>query len=238
MVHVVRTAQEFEEGHIPGARMLLWNELIVERDGVQNELPEVAALEATFERIGVRDGVRVVSYSTDPLLSGRALFTLDYLGHDDLAYLDGGLPAWRAMGGTIETGAEGSASGAFTPAPRPELVVDAAWVNSHLREPGTVIIDARPADQHEAGRIPGSKNLYWQSLLTKEGTLLPQAELRARFEAAGAAPGKTVVTYCRTGVQASVLYVVARRLGYTARMYDGSFADWTSRTELPVESGP
>jgi thiosulfate/3-mercaptopyruvate sulfurtransferase len=238
VVHVVRTAQEFEEGHIPGAKMLLFSDIIVERNGLQNELPEVAVLEAAFERVGVKDDLRVVAYSADPLLSGRALFTLDYLGHRDIAYLDGGIAAWRTLGGAVETGPGSSAVGTFTPAPQPEAIVDADWVNAHRQDATVALIDARPADQHQAGRIPGSTNIYWQTLLNTEGRLLPEAELRARFEAAGAAPGKTVITYCRTGVQASVLHVVARYLGYSTRMYDGSFTDWSARTELPVQSGP
>jgi thiosulfate/3-mercaptopyruvate sulfurtransferase len=239
VLHVVRTAQEFEGGHIPGSQMLLFSELVVERNGLQNELPETAALKATFEKLGVRNDTRVVAYSnTEPLLAARAIFTLQYLDHRDLAYLDGGLAAWRALGAAVETGTATTAASTFTPNAQAELVVDAAWVNAHRQDANVAVIDARPADQHQAGRIPGSKNIYWQTLLNAEGKLLPEAELRSRLEAAGAASGKTVVTYCRTGFQASMLYMVARKLGYTTRMYDGSFSDWSARTELPVETGP
>ena len=55
------------------------------------------------------------------------------------------------------------------------------------------------------------------------------------FRAAGVMPGETVVTYCRSGMQASFAYFVARYLGYDTKMYDGSFLDWSRRSELPVE---
>ncbi len=59
--------------------------------------------------------------------------------------------------------------------------------------------------------------------------------LRTLLGRAGLAPGREVVTYCQTGVQASYLYFVARYLGYSPKLYDGSFIEWSRLTELPVE---
>ena len=68
--------------------------------------------------------------------------------------------------------------------------------------------------------------------------LLDTAALRGLFAAAGAEPGDTVVTYCRTGMQASYAYFVARYMGYEAKMYDGSFLDWERVPTRAVEAGP
>jgi thiosulfate/3-mercaptopyruvate sulfurtransferase len=89
------------------------------------------------------------------------------------------------------------------------------------------------------GHIPGAANLFWEETIESPDrpALRGVEELRAMFEAAGASPGDTVVTYCRTGMQASFAYFVARHLGYEAKMYDPSFLDWSRRTELPVETG-
>jgi thiosulfate/3-mercaptopyruvate sulfurtransferase len=89
----------------------------------------------------------------------------------------------------------------------------------------------------QAGHIPYARNLYWRDLLRDADSpeLRPDTELRDRFEAAGATPGKEVITYCRTGMQSSFDYFVAKYLGYSTRMYVGSFYEWT-RTPRSVES--
>jgi thiosulfate/3-mercaptopyruvate sulfurtransferase len=85
-----------------------------------------------------------------------------------------------------------------------------------------------------AGHIPGAANVPFSSLTSEVTTMRDESRLRGLFEAAGAARGDTVVTYCHVGLQASLLYFNARRLGYAARIYDGSFEDWSRRSELPV----
>src|SRR5690606_7280163 len=140
--------------HIPGARFLPLGAIVVERDGVPNELPEPATLDSVFESLGVTDDSRVVLYG-EPLMAARAWFTLDYLGQGDrAAVLDGGLPAWRAAGQPVAKDAPAAAmpAGRFTPRVRPELVVDAAWVAARLEAPGVVILDARPAEEYSGAK--------------------------------------------------------------------------------------
>ncbi|MFL5382116.1 MAG: sulfurtransferase [Longimicrobiaceae bacterium] len=291
ILHVGRDRASYDAGHIPGARFLALSSIVTERDGVPNELPSAEALDQAFEGVGVSDNSRVVVYGDlGGLAAARAFFTLDYLGHTP-AVLNGGLEAWRAAGRPVETAAPDARRGSFTPRPRPELVVDAEWVRSHLRDTTVAFIDARPPEQYSGaepgegvqrpGHLPGAKNLFWQNTIaTPANPVLRSPEvMRALYRLAGArfasdipyiperpryepadtsaaarrerrqgqprrprnapqqqARPNTVVVYCRTGVQASWDYFVARYLGYQVKMYDGSFIDWSRRgPDYPVE---
>jgi thiosulfate/3-mercaptopyruvate sulfurtransferase len=133
--------------------------------------------------------------------------------------------------------------------PQPERVVDADWVNEQRERPDVVLLDARPPEQYtgevagddvpRAGHIPGARNIFWENTLVsvERPTLRDPASLERLFEEAGVRPGVTVVTYCRSGLQSSFLYFVSRYLGHETRLYDGSFMDWSRRSELPVETG-
>jgi thiosulfate/3-mercaptopyruvate sulfurtransferase len=251
VLHVARDRSSYDAEHVTGARFLPLGAIVAERAGVPNELPEPAALDSVLESLGVTDDSRVVLYG-EPLLAARAFFTLDYLGQGErTAVLDGGLAAWLAGGHPVTKDAPPvvTPAGRFTPRLRPELVVDAVWVASRLPARRVAVLDARPADEYAGdkagegvdrpGHITGAANLFWKETIVSDAEpwLLPEDSLRALFTRAGAARGDTVVTYCRTGVQASHLYLVARHLGYVVRMYDGSYLDWSRRAELPVERG-
>lgn len=237
----------YDQGHIPGARFLPLSDIVVERDGNANELPPVAHLDSVFEALGVSDDARVIIYGP-PLAAARTFFTLDYLGHGDrAALLDGGMESWKAEGRALSSEAPRVARANFTPRPQPELVVEATWVSEHLDDPGITLVDSRPEEQYSgavagegverAGHIPGAGSLFWEKLIrSPEDPVLEDPEtLQALFREAGVEPGDTVVTYCRTGVQASFAYFVSRYLGYETRMYDASYMDWSRRAELPVE---
>jgi thiosulfate/3-mercaptopyruvate sulfurtransferase len=285
VLHVGRDRQSYDAGHIPGARFVPLSSLVVEREGVPNELPPVAQLEEAFEAAGVSDDSRVVLYGDlDGLAAARAFFTLDYLGHANTALLNGGLEAWREAGHRVESAAPAVQRGSFTPRPRPEVLADAEWVKSHLNDSTVLLLDARPPAEFTGaepgpgvtrpGHIPGARNVFWRTTIVSDENpeLRSRDVLRALFKLAGAThpaeavveqrererearerarlegsrrpaatvsgpvTGTTVVTYCRTGVQASFLYFVARYLGYQTKMYDGSFADWSRRgNDFPVE---
>lgn len=247
LLHVAPNQTAYDQGHLPGARLLPVSAILTDQEGNSNELPPVERLDSLFEALGVSDNSRIVVYGPS-LAAARAFFTLDYLGHGGrVALLDGSAEAWKAGGRPLTTEAPRSARGSFTPRPQPERVVDAGWVSAHLRNPRFALIDARPRAQFTGsepgdgvarpGHIPGAANLFWEDLLVSRGDprLKDLQTLHALFREAGVSPGDTVVAYCRTGMQASFAYFVARYLGYQTRMYDGSFLDWSRRTSLPVE---
>jgi thiosulfate/3-mercaptopyruvate sulfurtransferase len=257
VLHVAREQKHYDAGHVPGARFLPFNELVATRGTLPNEFPPVSALQQLFARLGVGDDTRVVLYGENfGLLAARAYYTLDYLGHGShAALLDGGLEKWQGEKREVSTAAPAVKPATFTPRPQPRVAVtldamrDLSWVAANSPAPSVAVIDARPSADYlgttpddglpRRGHIAGATSLYWMQHLTSREmpTLKPVAELRKMYEEAGATPGKTVVTYCRTGVQASHSYFVAKYLGYDVAMYDGSFIEWSKADGAPVVAG-
>jgi thiosulfate/3-mercaptopyruvate sulfurtransferase len=178
--------------------------------------------------------------------TARVFLTLDYLGLGErTSILDGGLPAWVAEKRPVTTEEDIVKMGSLSAQPNKQMVVDAAWVNSNLNKPGVMILDARapkfytgedPGRMPRGGHIPGAKSIPFSSLVDDSSNKFKSPEtLRALFNTAGVKQGDSVTTYCHIGQQASLLYFVARYLGYDAHLYDGSFEDWSRRSELPVE---
>jgi thiosulfate/3-mercaptopyruvate sulfurtransferase len=248
VIHV-GTKEEYDIGHIPGARFLDRAAISTPRDeGLTLELPPVEQLERVFEAMGVGDRSRVVVYFGGDWVTptARVLFTLDYLGLGDrAAMLDGGMSEWLKAGGAVTADVPAPKPGDLTPRPRKELVVDAAWVKANAAKPSVALLDARlglfydgsdSAGMPRGGHIPGAKSVPFTSLVDEAtGRLKSPEALREILTAAGAAPGDTVVSYCHIGQQASLVYFVGRYLGYDVRLYDGSFQEWSGREDLPVE---
>lgn len=258
ILHVDTRSTDFGAGHIKGARFIGYNQITVDGpNGLGSELPPVADLVAVFTAAGVSDGSRVVIYGS-AIAATRAFFTLDYLGHKNVRVLNGGLAAWKAQGLDLEQGANGAkgansakgtgAKSALTPKPRPDVVAMAEWISQRLESPQIALVDARPDAEftgsdggmngmHPAGHLPGAKQLVWTDLVVNRSSqFVPDTELRAKMTAAGARAGVPVVTYCMVGMRASVVYFVARHLGFDAKLYDGSIIDWGQR-QLPVKKG-
>ncbi len=243
VLHVGSDESEFHRSHIPGARFIPISALNRERDGVPNMLPDRDELARVFGAAGVETGSHVVVYGA-PLQAARAFVALEHIGHPRVSLLDGGAGSLASAGDRTQT-----AGGALDAGADGGVIVDARWVADRLDDPVVALIDARPRRQftgEEAGdrvprpgHIPGARNLFWEDLIvsTSEPRLRSVDDLRAMFRERGAAADREVVTYCRTGMQASFAYFVARYLGYEARMYDGSFVDWSPRAELPVQRG-
>jgi len=246
VLQVERDFASYAQGHVPGARPVRFGDIVVERDGLPNELPDVAQLVARLEDAGVSTESRVVIVG-EPLLAARLFVTLDYLGAGSrAALLDGGLARWRAERRPLSTEAVPVVPGRLTANPASALVVDAAWIRGRLGNPGMVLLDARPEAEfrgdsagrgvERAGHIPGAHSLYWQRTLTTPdpGVLRGEDQLMDLLKLREAPPGAEVVVYCRSGVQASYLYFVARTLGLRPRLYDASYLDWSRQPDLPV----
>lgn len=228
----------FGKQHIPGARELMDGKILSFPDA--DLLPD-DQLKANLEAIGISDDSRVVIYSSHWFpMAARLFFTLDYLGFNNAALLDGGMEAWMAEQRSVSTDAPKITRGSLTIHPHPEVVARMAEVQKWTTgaDPGVVLLDARPMGRYKKGHLPGAVVFYWEdNLVSRERPVLKSPdELRKMYTAVGATPGKKIGSYCEVGEQASYTYFVARYLGYDAAMYDGSWSEW-SKAKQPTVSG-
>lgn len=249
---------DFEKEHIPGALLVNPQDLAIPRTegALLLQLLPADHLRAKLESLGIGDDSRVVVYFGKDFVSGttRVYFSLDAAGlGEKTSILDGGMPAWKAAGGAVVASSGDPASaiqrkpGKVTAKPHPELVADLDFVKANLTSSGIAIVDSRntkffdgadPGSTPRAGHIPGARNLPFDTLVTEDNRMKSLAETARILAAAGIKPGDTVVSYCHFGQQAAVVYFAAKRLGYKALLYDGSWDEWSRKSELPVEKSP
>src|SRR5712691_11964930 len=243
--------KDYDKGHVPGAQFLVYESIYTPHgQGLMLELPPVAQLVSVFERLGVSNSSHVILYFGTNWVTPttRVYWTLDYLGLGDrTSILNGGLVAWQATHHPVSTETKQPAKGSITPAPRKEIVADADWVSSHLNKPGVTILDARTHEFYNgsqsdgnprSGHIPGAANLPYLDVVDQDNNKFKSPDtLKELFQAAGLKPGNLMVSYCHIGQRATVLYFTANMLGYDAKMYDGSWEDWSHRMDLPIVTG-
>ena len=253
LLYIGRDRSQFDSGHIPGSRFVRLDDLVEQHGNSLNELPSVADLQVTFEHLGVSERSRIVlTDDAGGVLAARAYFTLDYLGYGDrAALLDGGVTAWVAESRRTSKDEAPVARAEFSPRVHADIVVSTAQMRrlsfgACNAASDYALLDARPVAEYagivnsesvpQAGHIAGSQSLYWKKLIRSDANprLLDPKQLQEQFVHAGAAPGKSVITYCRTGMQSSFTYFVARYLGYRAAMYDGSVYEWVRAAGHPL----
>jgi thiosulfate/3-mercaptopyruvate sulfurtransferase len=243
----------FLVGHIPGARYADLNRDLsapVTASSGRHPLPSPQNFAATLERLGIGSDTQVIAYDDSAgAFAARAWWLLHWLGHAAVAVLDGGLKAWLAAGGSLESGAGPAVNaGHFVPRVDQGAVLDAADVQALLKDPEFLLIDARAPERFAgtvepidaiAGHIAGAVNQPFSSNLGPDGRFLPPAALRRLWdERLAGKPPRQVAAMCGSGVTACHNLLSLEVAGLSgAKLYAGSWSEWIRDPKRPIAQG-
>jgi thiosulfate/3-mercaptopyruvate sulfurtransferase len=244
--------REYAARHIPGAVFAhLGHDLAGAATGQngRHPLPDPATLAMTFGRLGIGDDMQVVAYDQDSgMFAGRLWWLLRWLGHDAVAVLNGGFATWLAEGRGTMAGHEHRRAAEFHGAPRGDMMVSADRVSALIGMSDWRLVDARAPERFRGdvepidkvgGHIPGAVNHPFKSNLTETGAFRSAGELRETLRSSlGDVPPDRIVCYCGSGVSACHNLLALEHAGLRgAKLYPGSWSEWSSDPSRPVERG-
>lgn len=237
--------QQYQQAHIPGAYYLDLNQDLsspVSRHGGRHPLPTVDALTQTLRGMGVQSEAEtgptlVVAYDDSRFaFAARLWWLLRYLGHVQVAVLDGGWAAWTEAGYPVTDVVPAPKAGNFVPQVQPAQVVDIEQVRSRKDQPKVALVDSREGERYRgerepidpvAGHIPGAVNFPWQDVTDAQGFARSPEAQRQRW--ADLADSDEIIVYCGSGVTACVnLLSLDLAAIPTGKLYAGSWSDWCS----------
>lgn len=238
---------EHRAAHLPGAVFFDIDDIAADDSPYPHMLPGQAKFSSRMRRLGLGDGTRIVVYDNNGFMaSARAWWMLRLFGHPEVAVLDGGLAKWQREERPVTDAPVRATERHFTPRQNTLLLRELDQMRANLTRARDQVIDARSSGRFHAqepeprpglrgGHIPGSRNLPWNDLVAKNGTLRPPEELRQGFEVAGIDLRRPITTSCGSGVSAAVLTLALYELGRDdVAVYDGSWSEWAAQPDTPV----
>jgi thiosulfate/3-mercaptopyruvate sulfurtransferase len=236
----------YAAGHIPGALFFDVDRDLSSPGGRRggplgrHPWPTPERIQEVMTAAGIGPDTLVVAYDDQAgATAARLWFVLRAHGHDRAAVLDGGLAKWLAEGRPLTTDVPAYEPRPFTARLRPELLAS----REELLSGAPLVLDARAPERYRgetepvdprAGHIPGAKSAFFAQNLA-DGVFRSPAELRARYAALGA-DAATPVVYCGSGVTACHDLLALHHAGLPGRLYPGSWSEWSSHPELPIET--
>jgi thiosulfate/3-mercaptopyruvate sulfurtransferase len=215
----------------------------------RHPLPDAEVFAARLRAWGVDRDSQVVAYDdNNGMFAARLWWMLRWLGHDAVAVLDGGLRRWQQLGLPLSETVPVPQQGSFAARHRTELAVNADAVLESATDPAQRVIDARAPERYRgdvepldrvAGHVPGARNHPFTTSLAADGRLLSPDELRPALLRCldGTAPERTIAM-CGSGVTACHVLLAMEYAGlHGARLYPGSWSEWSRDPARPVATG-
>lgn len=231
---------DHHEARIPGA--IFWDlDTVVDPEStLPQAVPPAEVFAEHMTGMGIGNDTQVIVYDAIGIYSAaRVWWMLRHFGHDRVAVLEGGRPAWTAAGQGVESGpppAPPKPAAPFVAKPRHDLLATYEDVLETVEKRHVQVVDARARARTAAGRVPGSVTLPFGEILTEDKRFVPADEIGRAFAGTGVDLERPLIVSCGSGVTASILALGLHQIGRDdVAVYDGSWSEWSRKPDAPIE---